>query len=34
MTSTFPYFDLQVNGCYGVDFNADDLSVEGLPHGV
>ena len=28
MTSTFPYFDLQVNGCYGVDFNADNLSVE------
>lgn len=22
------YFDLQVNGCYGVDFNADELNVE------
>jgi N-acetylglucosamine-6-phosphate deacetylase len=24
------YFDLQVNGCVGVDFNRDDLTAEGL----
>lgn len=24
------YFDLQINGCMGVDFNADDLTDEGL----
>jgi N-acetylglucosamine-6-phosphate deacetylase len=25
-----PYFDLQINGCFGVDFNSDELTVEQL----
>ena len=28
MSLALPYFDLQLNGCYGIDFNADDLSAE------
>jgi len=28
MSFDFPYFDLQLNGCHGTDFNADDLSVD------
>jgi N-acetylglucosamine-6-phosphate deacetylase len=27
---TSAYLDLQVNGCYGVDFNGDDLTAESL----
>jgi len=28
MSRDFPYFDLQLNGCYGVDFNSDGLSID------
>jgi len=28
MSLELPYFDLQLNGCYGVDFNADGLSLD------
>ncbi len=28
MSLDFPYFDLQLNGYRGIDFNADDLSVD------
>ena len=28
MSLDFPCFDLQLNGCYGVDFNADGLRVD------
>ena len=28
MSLDLPYFDLQLNGCYGIDFNADDLSAD------
>ena len=28
MLLAFLYFDLQLNGCHGVDFNADGLTVD------
>lgn len=28
MSLALPYFDLQLNGCYGVDFNANDLCAD------
>ena len=28
MSQDFRYFDLQLNGCHGVDFNADDLASD------
>ena len=28
MSQDFRYFDLQLNGCHGVDFNADGLAID------